>query len=400
MRWRCLLACCVASAASPLGAQEFLDRVDEKLTWAAFDNELRARMSGLLDLEYYYFSKSAPGLIDATGHDLFNPRLALFLDAQLGPKFYFFAQARFDRHFDPSDRGPQARLDEYALRFTPWEDGRLSVALGKFAPAFGQWIERHLSWDNPFVSAPLVYENALPIEDFSAPDLPYHGRREDEKYEYISEVWGPSYSSGVAIAGRIDRFEYAFKVANASLSSRPESWDATRIGFEYPSVTARLGYRPNESWNFGFSGSDGAYFRPDAEPSLPPGKDRGDYHETVLAQDISYAHGHLQLWAEFHEVRFEIPRLGDGESFGYFLEAKYKFTPQFFGALRWNQQFFNEISDGIGGRIQFAPDIARLELGLIYRITEHMQLKLEYYPEDEEGGDFSHNFATQFTVRF
>ncbi len=400
MRFFCALFGFVALAIWPLSAQEFFDRLDEKLTWSAFDNELRARMSGTLDLEYYYFPQGPPGLIDASGHDLFNPRLSLFLDAQLGAAFYFFAQARFDRHFDPSDRGAQARLDEYALRYTPWADGRLTIEIGKSAAVFGQWIERHLSWDNSFITAPLVYENALPIEDMSAPEIPYDGRREDEKYEYISEVWGPSYSSGISVAGRIDRFEYALQFKNASLSSRPESWDATRIGFAHPTVTARLGYRPNESLNFGFSASDGAYFRPDAEPSLPPGKDIGDYHQTVLAQDLSYAHGHLQLWAEFHETRFEIPRLGNGKIFGYFLEAKYKLTPQLFGAIRWNQQFFNEISDGIGGEVQFAPDIARLELALIYRFTEHIQLKLEYYPEGEDGRALAHNAAAQFTLRF
>jgi hypothetical protein len=61
-------------------------------------------------------------LIDAEGNDLFNPRLSLFVDAQLGPKLYFFSQLRFDRAFDPTDHPTaEVRLDEYALRYTPWE---------------------------------------------------------------------------------------------------------------------------------------------------------------------------------------------------------------------------------------------------------------------------------------
>ena len=44
-----------------------------------------------------------PGLIDAAGDSLFNPRLSLFLDVQAGPHVYFFAQARLDRGFDPTD---------------------------------------------------------------------------------------------------------------------------------------------------------------------------------------------------------------------------------------------------------------------------------------------------------
>lgn len=394
--------CFLMFAYSPLEAQEFLDQVDERLTLSAFDSQLRARFSGTLDLEYYHFQQPPPGLIDASGHDLMNPRLTLFLDAKAGAPIYFFVQARVDRHFDPTDEGAQIRLDEYALRITPWEDGRASLQVGKFATVFARWTQRHLSWDNPFVTAPLVYENALPLEDFSAPDIPYDGGLDDPKVEYIPVIWGPSYATGASVAGRIGGFDYAVEMKDAALSSRPESWDATRIGFDHPTFTGRVGYRPNESWNIGFSASDGAYFRPEAEGTLPFGKGIGDYHQTACAQDISFAHHHLQLWAEFHETRFEIPRIGDGHTFGYFIEAKYKFTPQFFGALRWNQQFFDDVSDGVGGEVKWAADISRLEMAGIYRFTEHLQAKLEYYPEyrDGPGREWSHSVATQFTIRF
>jgi hypothetical protein len=55
-------------------------------------------------------------------------------------------------------------------------------------------------------------------------------------------------------------------------------------------------------------------------------------------------------WAEFYEARFEVPNVGDADTFAYYVEAKYKFTPQLFGAVRWNQQLFNTINNGYGGR--------------------------------------------------
>ena len=402
-----MIKSCVAAvflvAATAASAQEFFDEFDRRLTFSALNDNVRARISGTLDLEYYHFAQPAPGLIDVEdGHDLFNPRLTIFFDAQLGPTLYFFSQTRVDRHFDPSDRGAQIRLDEYALRFTPWKDGRFSLQAGKFATVFGVWVTRHLSWDNTFVTAPLVYENALTLEDMAAPRLPFYGHRRDEKHEYFSEISGPSYASGVSVAGRFSKFDYALEVKNGSLSSRPESWDLTRVGFDNPTVNGRIGFRPNEAWNFGFSASDGAYLRSEAETSLPPGKDIGDYHERVFAQDISFEHHHLQLWAEVHEARFEIPRLGDGDTVGYFIEAKYKITPQLIGALRWNQQFFDEVptGNGSGRQVPWAPNISRLEVAATYRFTEHMHLKIEYYFEDEKGRDLSHNLATQFTIRF
>jgi hypothetical protein len=111
------LLICASSTAS---AQDFLDRVDEALTFSGFNNNIRARVSGTLDLEAYAFDGPAPGLILTTSDALFNPRLSLFVDAQFGPAIYVFTQTRVDRGFDPGDRGAQIRLDEYAVRVSPW----------------------------------------------------------------------------------------------------------------------------------------------------------------------------------------------------------------------------------------------------------------------------------------
>src|SRR5947209_1783044 len=167
-----LSLCLLAGSAHAFEIDDFFDRLDSTLTVAASDNNLRARLSGTIDLEAYHFQQPAPGLIDSKIDNLFNPRLTLFLDAQLGSKVYFFAQVRLDRGFDPSNHGAQVRLDEYALRITPWEDGRFTFQAGKFATVIGNWIPRHLSWDNPFINAPLVYENVTAIQDKYAPSSP------------------------------------------------------------------------------------------------------------------------------------------------------------------------------------------------------------------------------------
>ena len=153
-------------------------------------------------------------------------------------------------------------------------------------------------------------------------------------------------------------------------------------------------------WTFGFSASDGAYFRPEAMPTLPYGTGIDDYHERVLGQDISFAWHHWQLWAEFFEARFEIPGFGDADTFAYYLEAKYKFTPQFFGAVRWNQQFFSDVTNSFGGTAPWGHDLWRADLAAGYRFTAHSQLKVQYSFQDEKGGPSSHMFAAQFTVRF
>ena len=401
MRASFCCACLIGFALQAASAEELLDRVDQALTVSAFDDQVRARVSGLLDLEYYQYPQPPPGLIRADGHDLFAARLSLFLDAQLGPKVYLFVQSRVDTGFDPSDLGWQWRADEYALRVTPWEDGRFSLQVGKFATVIGRWVERHLSWENPFINAPIPYEYPTLVSDKELPltGQSFHRVPAYDKYEFLPILWGPAYTLGVAAAGRIGIFEYAVELKNVPVATRPESWDD--YTFNHPAIDARIGWLPNEAWRFGFSVGQGSYLSPDARP-LPNGVNFWDFKEFVLGQDISYERGHLQLWAEAFEARFQVPRLGDANVFGYYVEGKYKITPQLFGALRWNQELFSSEPDPAGQPVATARDVWRIDAALGYRFTAHTQLKLQY---SLARGDFTSSnlngtFAAQFTLRF
>src|SRR5437867_3540896 len=106
----------VASAALASPPDEWMDKLDDFLTVNALNGDVRARLSGTIDLEGYALEQPAPGLLFTNKETLFNPRLTLFLDGQLGRKVYVFAQFRADRGFDPGAANARASLDEYALR--------------------------------------------------------------------------------------------------------------------------------------------------------------------------------------------------------------------------------------------------------------------------------------------
>src|SRR5947199_6209221 len=186
MKLHAFSLCVFVCTACAFNVDDFLDQLDSTLTLSAFHDNVRARLSGTLDLEFYHFEQPPPGLINSDIDTLFNPRLTLFLDAQIGSQIYFFAQSRLDRGFDPSDNGAQIRLDEYARGVTPWDDGRFTAQIGKFATVVGNWVPRHLSWENPFINAPLVYENVTAISDKAAPASPldFVRRFDHEKYEF------------------------------------------------------------------------------------------------------------------------------------------------------------------------------------------------------------------------
>ncbi|MDB6167476.1 MAG: hypothetical protein JWM88_340 [Verrucomicrobia bacterium] len=416
MKRAAVLLLWLAGALAPgRAAEDFIDRLDEALTTSAFEGQFRARLSGTLDLEGYAFSSPPPGLIVASGNSLFNPRLTLFLDVQLGGSFYFFLQSRVDRGFDPTNGGLEGRLDEYALRFTPWADGRLNIQVGKFATIVGNWVHRHGSWDNPFVTAPLPYENLTGIWDVAAVrsaatllrwahvrPKSFPGGQFADNHFRLPIVWGPDYATGAAVSGELGKFNYAAEVKNGSLSSRPDYWDTDEVRWTHPTYSGRLGYRPDERWSFGLSASGGSYLLPEASPTLAPGRDAGDYREVVIAQDAAYAWHHWQVWAEVYETRFEIPTVGDVTTTAWYLETKYKFTPQFSGAVRWNQQVFGTIADPVGVQGPWGYDTWRIDVAPSYRLTPHAQLKLQYSLQPEHLGlrSYDHLVAAQLTVRF
>jgi hypothetical protein len=406
-RWPALIFSLVLSFQNAARA-DFLEKTHKALSLKDPQDRFHLQLSGLVDLETYFIDQSAPGLIFTDGDFLLNPRLTLFLDAQIGSAVYVFAQTRVDRGFDPSNGGAEVRLDEYFVRYSPAKSVHLQI--GQFATVVGNWVSRHDSWQNPFINAPLPYENLTGMWDSWAPEDAdellewghvgkYDNGDYSDKYLRIPIVWGPSYASGIAVSGSVGRFDYAAEMKNAALASRPESWRVTQTGFDHPTFNSRLGFRPDEMWNLGVSASAGPYFTSDAAPSLPAGRGLGDYRELVLAQDLSFAWHHLQLWAELYEARFEVPRFGNADTFAYYLEAKYKLTTQLFGALRWNQQLFGSIRDQ-DHREKWGNDIWRIDAALGYRFTDYLQGKLQYSFSQESSRMGGHLVAAQLTLKF
>ncbi len=371
----------LSALAFTAGGQEFLDQLDDHLSLKSRNGLFRSDLSGLLDLEGYYVDQRPPGLL-FEDDSFFNYRLSLFLDTRLGPHFYAFVQARLDRGFDPGEMDFDARLDEYFVRWTPWTDNRLNLQIGKFATVAGSWVQRHDSWQNPLITAPLPYDNLTPVSYDDIPSSPadFLSRRyvPDAKDSWLPVIWGPAYTTGGSVFGSLGKFDFALDFKNASISSHPYSWDLNSSLWRYPTVSGRFGFRPDARWNHGLSFSVGPYLSPEASDALPPGKSIRDFNQYTLGYDVSYARHQWQLWAELFLTRFEVPNVGNAGLLGYYLEVKYKITAQLFAAARWNQELYSTVSNGIGGQEPWGNDMFRIDLALGYRFTRHLQSKLQY----------------------
>ena len=80
----------------------------------------------------------------------------------------------------------------------------------------------------------------------------------------------------------------------------------------------------------------------------------------------------------------------------------FRLFAQLFAALRWNQSFFGEVPDGRGGTAEWDRDAWRADLSLGWRISRHVQAKIQYSIGDRKGDDPEGDqlLATQLTVRF
>jgi hypothetical protein len=396
----------VIGASSARAQTELLDELDERLRWSTANGLFQTQLSGLFDLEGYWIDEHPPGLIFGGSSDFANPRLWLFLDTRLGDHLYSLVEARADRGFDPREEGASARVDEYLLRYTPFDDARLNLQIGKFSTLFGNWAARHDSWENPLINAPLPYENVTIAADSNVAATPadFLSRRNvhDKKHDWLPIVWGPSDTSGAAVFGQWSQIEYGIELANASLASRPSTWDFRHHGWDHPTVTGRLGWHPQAAWTLGASASTGSYLSSAASANLPPGKHIGDFDHTVIGADAAYSWRHWQIWGEFFASRFEVPNVEDADCLAYYFETKYQLTPEFFVAMRWNEQFFAKVDNGSGREIPWDRDIWRIDSALGYRFDRHLQAKLQYGLGRQSGRlqQGEQLVATQVTVRF
>ena len=150
----------------------------------------------------------------------------------------------------------EVRLDEYFVRATPFDAPIVNFQIGKFATVVGNFVLRHYSWQNPFVTAPLPYERVTAIGDYgavSSEELFLTGRDiPDRKRTWLPIVWGPSYASGLALFGRaVGRFvgqpyerEVSFEVVEQGSGYRVRSMELGRILSETPEILDVEGKAP------------------------------------------------------------------------------------------------------------------------------------------------------------
>lgn len=367
-----------------------VDHLSQNLTIATPNHNTVARLSGQQYFEYKKF---------------FHPRTTLNFDLQTGSTLYTFARWQLDRGYHPDQKESyHGRLNELAIRITPITGRKFNVQIGQFTTVFGQWIKRHSSWDNAFIRSPLIYDHATGISDrrvnYSTYSLINSSR--NSSYDYNPVIWGPAYATGIAFSGIWSTIHWSFEIKNASLMSNPQTWRLSTSGFQNPTVNSRIAWRPDMRWNFGLSTSRGRFPANDITYAIPSGYNRSDYQQEVVMIDISYAHRHLQIWGEWALARYDLPMMQRLYSHAYFIEARYRLTPRFSAAVRWNQQFFSTIHQYAVPVGKWGLETERIDISATYRLSAYTKIQAEMsgYSRSPSTNREQLVFATRVTLRF
>ncbi len=400
--WLCLLtAPCAAAQDFDLDAG--LQAMSRNLQTANADGNYWLALSGTADLALYHVDKPPAGLLATDQSTAVAPRISMTLDAGAGPRTLAHLRVTADRGFDPVfEESGDARVDEAFVQVELHAASRTQLRLGKFATLFGAFVDRHLPQDNPMINAPLGYDDLLTVTDGDVPidssDFLVRRDQPDDKPEWLTIAWGPSYATGASLTTQLGRTELGIEVKNASLSSRPDDWTLGQRDFgDGPTTTARARWRPNHAWSFGASYSQGAYLRERAASALAPGEDIDQFEQQTAGIDISYAHRRVQIWSELIHSQFEVPNVGDVAVTSAFAEVRYKAAPQIWVAGRLSQSRFDDVDGQSWDRNVQAADVA-----LGYRFSPRVQGKLQYRWIGQQGSDTNgnHVLAVQWVAWF
>ena len=386
-------------------AEGWRDAIFQPISIQANDGNPWAQLSALADLTAYAASEPPPGLLFDAGGSFVQPRIGLLLDAGVGPRLTGHLQLQIDRGFDPGlKRKGDVRFDEYYVQASVIDAARLQLRVGKFATAFGGWVSRHRSSDNPLISAPVPYEDMNTITDQAVPASVggFVNRRNvsEIKHAWVPVVWGPSYATGGSVSGGLSDFDMVVEVKNASISSRPETWDALEEGFTTdPTFTGRVAWHPMPEWTLGLSHSRGPYLQDTTRRLVPADKTENDFEQTTTAIDLTFERRQLQLWAEIMRSTFEVPRVGDAKLLTAFVEVRYKFAPRWWVAGRWNRSIFDEVAHSARS---WDRHLTRIDVGVGFRLDANLLFKLEYNRGQQSGSNINgrNQVAVQAVLAF
>ena len=310
----------------------------------------------------------------------------LFMEAPVYDDVYFYGELvlAYPGQYDNS-----LQLGELYAEFENisklWnKNDQLNARLGQMYIPFGEEYLTRNAIDNPLISQSLL------------------------------DFWGVT--PGVELYGNLGKFTYVLAAQNGADGANGAGGDK--------SVAGRIGFDPNEHWHFSVSGMrtgdlnadqlSAMWFANGFFRSIGSTK-TSRFHAEAVEGDITarWKSGHVSAfggWVGYHDN--DQPTSNSRDIYYYSAEVLQNLPKKFYAVTRFSQAFCNNGMPmvGYGNFSDYffntqTTELWRLSLGLGYRFSDRLVLKMEYSLErgNEAGGDKRQNedfFGTEAAFKF
>jgi len=285
-----------------------------------------------------------------------------------------FLEGLFDRDADPRLNGAYLVANE--LFDQTWLNLRAGLAPSLIG-SFG--LRSSYFNSNPLIGAPLVWQYKTTLDPSGLATNEDLLRRRSQNRTGLPGLYDSCWNIQWELLGEVGRFEYSLGVTPGSMSNPKEAVAADGVQW-----LARLGVEPILGLRFGLSGGFGPYIAgPNRDDeilatSFPGGP--ADYDQLMLGFDLEVSRGKARFFSEVYVSRWEAPLVAQDLSMkGGYVEGRYDFLPEWFGAVRVGAIMFGDISaasDGSGGQTGWDDDVLRVEASLTHRMARELQLQV------------------------
>jgi hypothetical protein len=313
------------------------------------------------------------------GRPTFLWRGDLFLDAAIAGGIILRSNARMTQD-------QTLHIDLLSVTMQDVIDGYLDIEAGIVDLPFLNLGNRRYTWNNPFLTLPLM--NEYHLSHLPGGDHPYPRRTWDAKGSEGSHILDNGlYDIGMKFQGGSGIFDYGIAVINGSVGQTGTySSDGLNIDKTF-GLVGRIGCTPGMGLSIGISGAAGDNFSGEYLYDTSYGASAYNpvrYRQTSMGLDVEFSAGHFTCYGQSAYTEFTGPLSDPFSSVALSLEAGYVPLPRLHVAVRGGGIFFlrrhgTALVSGdevFGERWDF--DVVRGEGSIGYRISEASVLRFLY----------------------
>jgi hypothetical protein len=296
-------------------------------------------LQGVVDAELWKTDSLSALLARTEGRPGAMGRIGLWAAVEPWRDVVVFGQLSAETGPGRHEEGSELYVTQYGTRWSPSDAFVLEA--GKMTHVVGALSSRYLSFRNPLVGLPDGYSLVYPL--------------------------------GVKVSGAASLFDW--RVAALSKPLTHEDYTVEPSHALRPAVGA--GITPFTGFRLGASATVGPYLNRDLPPTLLAGRGWRRYQQRLMAADMQLSRGYFESVAEVAHASYDVPGGEAKSGITWYAEAKYTFTPRFYGALRVERNdypYIMPLNDAVW--IADKSDFTDVEVGGGFRATSSTLVKL------------------------